>query len=443
MSQLDGARILGHRGDDEPLVERLSDGSLSILSDVEIFGLGAPHRQLKTADGADANAHRLETIQAISDGKRLELTVKRALAYRQVKGKRNRRGLRFATSMLETAAPSWRNTPFLFDHNTSEQISRKGTILSSDLGVDSKGVPAFYMGFSLVTPDSQIALLNGTLDRFSIGWFSTGPVLCTVHGCDVTSAESCYCWPLDAIQVDGKTEIAEYEYQSIEGKELSAVNVPAVKGTKIEEFRAALSAELHLPPRQTTPKKLKERAMLFTRLAAALGVAALTAETDEPAALLAAEELRRRAISAETDAGILRAEVARLTGELVTQTALANAASSAAMDQLIVDAYKAGKLTYGKDTAGASTPDALESLLRDFGKSAGREALSAKITAMRAAIPIGVPPIATRTTEQAKTGLTSFPTDADIDSLAAQLKISVNDIRARYGMPLLAAGGAQ
>jgi hypothetical protein len=118
VTQLDDMpRIIACRGDEEPFVERAADGALSILSDVEIYGRGAPTTLLKAGGGEETNAHRLELIQSLRDGKHLEINVKRVLAYRQPKGKRNRRGLRFSADALQ-AAPSFRGQPFLVDHNT-------------------------------------------------------------------------------------------------------------------------------------------------------------------------------------------------------------------------------------------------------------------------------------------------------------------------------------
>lgn len=434
--KLDGeTRTIAHRGDDEPLIERLDDGSISLLSDVEVYGRATPTRSLKAGGGPDANAHRLEMIQEVRDGKHLEIVIKRALAYRQVPGKRNHRGLRFSPDALASGAASWKGRPFLVDHNTYEQSARKGTILSSELGADAKGAQAIFMGFSLVKPDAVISYLDGTLDRFSIGWFATGSVLCTVHGCDVTSRDSCHCWPLDAVEVDGKTQIAEYEYQSFRGKELSAVNVPAVDGTHIEDFRAALSAELHLHPTRT-----QEKPMALIRLAAVLGLAALT-DADEPAAVTAAEGLRARALSAETDAAVARTENARLTAELAAQTALAAVAGVAAMNRVIADAYTSGKLGYGKDAAGANTPDELESLLRDYGKAAGVDALTAKVSKMAVRIPVGQRQLTADIKEPAReTGpVSALHDEALVASVAAQLGITVEQYRAnaaRMGIAL-------
>jgi hypothetical protein len=441
MSRSESPRIVACRGDEELLVERTA-GGLSFLSDIEIYGQAPPVRELKAGGGEDVNAHRLEVIQAVSDGKRLELVVKRALAYRQPKGKPNRRHLRFAEDQLEPNASSWKGQPFLVDHNTYEQSARKGSILTSEFDLDGKGAPALFMGFSVVKPDAIISVLDGTIDRFSIGWFSTGPVLCSVHGCDVKSADACHCWPGDSVKLDGKEKIVEYEYQAFKGKELSAVNVPAVIGTRIEEFHAALTAELDLPPRRTTTPK--ERSMAFNKLAAALALTALAEGPDEDRAVTAVEGLRQRASAAELDAGTLRKENERLTAELGIQTALAARAATEAVDALIADGYKTGKLSYGKDAEGKNTPDALEPLLRDYGKAAGRDALAAKLTAMRSVVPIGQRPLE-GVSEPAKTTLSSVPSDAQLAATAAQLNVPLNDLRAQYGLAPVGqvAGGAR
>lgn len=436
-ASVDIPRIVACRGDEELLVERIA-GGLSFLSDMEIYGHAPPVRELKAGGGEESNAHRLEIIQAVSDGKRLELMVKRVLAYRQPKGKPNRRHLRFAEDQLESSASSWKGQPFLVDHNTYEQEARKGSILTSEYDLDAKGAPALFMGFAVVKPDAIISVLDGTIDRFSIGWFSTGPVLCSVHGCDVKLSDSCHCWPGDVVKLDGKEKIVEYEYQAFRGKELSAVNVPAVIGTRIEEFHAALTAELDLPPRRT------ERAMALMKLAAALALTALTEGPDEDRAVTAVEGLRQRASAAELDAGTLRKDNERLTAELGVQTALAARAATEVIDALIADAYAAGKLSHGKDAESKNTPDALESLLRDFGRTSGRDALSAKLTAMRAVVPLGQRPVE-GVSEAAKTTLTSVPTDAQLAETARSIGVPLNDLRAQYGLaPVgVAAGGAR
>lgn len=384
------------------------------------------------AQTADTKAQRAELITAVRGGKHMELSVT-ALTFRQRKAP-NRRYLRLAADKLADRAPTWKGMPFLVDHNTGSMSASKGTILSSKLVQESTNVAAFEQVLHVVKPEAVIGFLDGTYRKFSIGWFALGPVMCSAHQVDVRASDSCYCYPGDTVMIDGKPEIVQYEFTDYEGEEVSAVVVPAVRDTSVEEVRAALTAELHLPHRhRTTPK---ERPMAFTRLAAALALAAL-AEPDEDRAVAAVTSLRERAAAAELDAGQLRTENARLTSELAVQTALAAAASAAATDALIADAYKAGKLGHGKDAEGKNTPDPIESLLRDYGRAAGRDALAAKVTAMPVRIPLGVPPIAVATPEPARQ-LAAVPSDTQLAVTAAQMGVPVNDLRAQYGLSPIA-----
>lgn len=414
------------RGDDE-IIARPHENGLELLSDIEVHGRGAPHQELKAGAGVDTNAHRLELIQSVRDGKHLELVVKRARTYRQSKGYKNRNFLRFAADKLESIAPTFAGQPFLVDHNTYEQDKRKGTILSGESEVDGRGMTSFFHSFSVVKPDAVISVLDGTIDRFSIGWFRTGAVMCTAHGVDIRGKDSCYCWPGDQVEVDGKQLIAEYEYQDAAGKELSAVNVPAVTGTRIEEYRAALSAELEIPTR-------RPRTMMFKRLAAALKLTALT-EADEDRAVATIEGLSERALNAEVRLREVSAELATVTTERDRLRGEVEIANAGALNALIEDAYKAGKLGYGKDGAGKNTPDPLESMLRDLGVSKGREALAAKITAMRVTIPIGHRVL----TEQIEhptddRQLHADQTDAEMVKVANQLGVPVERMRERRAL---------
>lgn len=378
-----GPRILACRGDEELLVDRTPHG-LSFLSDLEIFtpaGVKAPARELRAGGGEDANAHRLELIQSVRSGTHLELVVKRAKTYQQKKGMPNRRHLRFAADQLAAIAPTFAKQPFLVDHNTYEQDKRKGTILTAEAELSDRGMSAFYMGFSVVKPEAVISVLDGTIDRFSIGWFATGPVLCSVHRTDVRGMSRCNCWPGDVVEVDGKAQIVEYEYQTAEGKELSAVNVPAVKGTQIEEYRAALAAELHIPT--TRPKE--RTTMAFPRLAAVLGLTAL-AEADEDRAVTIAEGMRQRALAAEQERDAARTELGQAKTALAVSTA---AGAKVRVDAAIGGAYRDGKLKWARDDAGKATPSARELRLRKIAERDGLDALTAELAEMDVIVPVG------------------------------------------------------
>lgn len=432
--------VILSRGDDEPLVRMSAPGlslGLVFLSDLEFhsFTGSVPHRELKAGADPDINnAHRLEMIQAARDGKHFELVVKKARTYRQKKGQPNRRYLRFAADQLEAIAPTFAGQPFLVDHNTHEQDARKGTILTSELVDCGRGMWAFDMGFSVVKPDAVISVLDGTIDRFSIGWFNLGKLICTVHKMDIEDPKGCSCWPGDQVDVDGELRVVEYESQAAEGKELSSVNVPAVKGTSIQEYRAKLSAESHLT------RRTKERKMAFTKLAAALALASIS-EADDDRAEVIVRGLRERAVSAELDAGTLRSENTRLITELATQTALASRAGADAIDRAIAGGYASGRLGYGKDTAGANVADPLESILRDFAGLKGCDALAAKLAAMTPRIPLGVTVITPDIRQPPPTehAARKVPTDAEIASVAEQLGVPINDMRGRYGLAPIGA----
>lgn len=426
---------------EHPMTALRSDFEIvTVLGDIQIDGLGGL-RTLPAAafslDGCDADmkAQRGELITAIRGGKHAELSVN-AITWRQ-RPAPNRRYLRLAADKLADRAGSWKGKPLLIDHATYTVKSAMGTILSSKLVEESAKIASFEQGLHVVKPDAVIGFLDGTMRTFSVGWYALGPVMCSVHGLDVTGPDSCYCWPGETVTLDGKSKIVEYEFSDYEGKETSIVVSPAVRDTSVEGIRAALSAELHLHPARPRPPKEK-KSMAFPRIAAALKLAA---ESDEDAMLAAVTALQTRAVQAEADLGLARADVTRLTADNTRLAKEVEVAGAAALDGLIEGAYKSGKLAFGKDAEGKNTPDPNEELLRDLGKLKGGPALSTHIGKMRAVVPVGVPPIVEKTTEPAKaTTLAEVPSDQQIRDTATQLGVPENSIRARYGLAPI--GGA-
>lgn len=428
---------------DEPILSCCrSDFEIATLGDIQVDGfkglISLPAAAL-VPDGGDPDmkAKRGELITAVRGGQHMELSVA-ATTWRQ-RPTPNRRHLRLAVDKLADRAGSWKGKPFLTDHNTYSMSAAKGTILSSKLVEESAKVHSFDQVLHVVKPDAVIGVLDGTMRTFSIGWFALGPVMCSVHGVDVRGSDSCYCYPGDTVTVDGKPQVVQYEFSDYEGKEVSAVVVPAVRDTSIEGVRAALTAELGLHPRRPPPKESKK--MAFTKLAAALALAALS-ESDEDRAVTAVTTLQQRVTAAELDAAQQRAEVTRLTAENARLSTEAALAATTAINDVIAGAYTAGKLSHGKDAEGKNTPDPMESLLRDFAKAHGAAALTDKIKAMRQVVPVGVPAAASTAAEAPKTILHAVPTDQQIRDTAAQLGVPENDIRAQYGLPPIAVGGA-
>jgi hypothetical protein len=337
---------------------------------------------LKSAD--DKGRHQL--ISAIRGGQHAELDVT-ATTFKQKDGVPNRRYLRHRAEGLDAFAKSFGGMPMLIDHASYSQRARMGTIRSSELHTHGgTGWSSFKMGLRVVKPEGVISMLDGTMDRFSIGWKATGPVLCTAHRCDVTSAESCGCWPGDRVSVDGVDHVVEFEFQSAEGTEVSAVNVPAVKGTRVEDVRAALAAELHL-----VVPTIKETSML-TRLAAALGLAALTAaDEDRAVATLerertAAAQERTARLAAEQERDAARAEVTTLKVELNTAK---TTTLKSAIDAVLDTGYREGRLCYGRDSEGKALPDNFEPMLRQLAEHSGLDKLRATLSSMPVRIPLG------------------------------------------------------
>jgi hypothetical protein len=346
--------------------------------DIVVSLAGKGSYTLKAGDPAE---NRADLITAIRGGQHAELEL-RATTFRQKDGMPNRRYLRHAPGSLSALAASYVGMPVLLDHDTHAQASRIGTITSSELhDHGGTGWQSFKMGLQIVKPEAVISVLDGTLDRFSIGWSATGPVNCSVHGVDVRSRDSCGCWPGETVMLDGKPQVVEFEFQSADGTEVSAVNVPAVKGTGIQEVRAALAAELSLaiPSKETR---------MFTRLAAALGLTALTA-AEEDRAVTTIDELRRRALAAEQerDAGrtTLSTRDARIT-ELETELA---ASRAIAINDAIDGAYRDGKLMFARDP---ETGDALrsprEQRLRKLAERDGVKALCDELAEMPQVVPV-------------------------------------------------------
>lgn len=393
---------------------------------------------LKTAtDDVDSKAHAKELIEAVNAGKHITLAVT-ARTFKQQKGVKNRNYVRLGGDIAGQVG-SFVKQPFLLDHNVREQLSRKGTILSSKLIEETQSRIAFEQAFNVVKPDAVISILDGTLDRFSISWFSTGAVVCTVHGADVRGPDWCGCWPGMSIKsVDGKSQIAEYEFLQWVGREMSGVNIPAVNNTSIDDIKAALAVELSLSPTRISRPTPKENTMRFPRLAAALALAA-NDELDENRAVEAVEALQRRALAAETERANLATQLATRTTELAQATAAITVATAAAgkirIDAILTEAYRAGKLGYRRvEGSKEALPDKREARLRRIaGEKDGLTALQAEIDEMEETVPVGrrlqsEDVAAPGVTDAIGDGSLEFADNPYIDDVAAQLNLKPEDM---------------
>lgn len=285
-------------------------------------------------------AERETALEAVRAGKPTRLQLD-AVTFVQ-RDTPNRNFVRFLPAILEPMAASFVGMPVLRDHEQGNLSARAGTITKSELG-QHEGFPAFLQTLELVKPWAVEAALDGTLDRFSIGWHTTGDVLCSVCGEKMMSLD-CAHFPGDEVKTDGglKTSVVEMVFTGAQGVETSAVSVPAVEGTGIQDIRAAL-ALLRTEPQEKKP-------MILAKLAAVL---AMSADASEAAILAEVEGLKaeRQLLAAERE------------GHKETKAALAAAeqklAASAAAEHetrvsaLIESAVRDGKIRPQLDAAGA------------------------------------------------------------------------------------------
>lgn len=172
----------------------------------------------------------------------------------------NRNFVRFQEGALKALAESFKGRPFLRDHKQGYLDARAGTVRKSEL-VTRDGKLAIEQELEIVKPWAIEGVLDGTIDRFSIGWHASQLPTCSV--CSTSYKRSgifgwmfvaCEHSPGDVVEVNGKKVTAEILYgPGCEGIEVSAVSVPAVVGTEIvAEERARLASV----PRTTPPPAL-------------------------------------------------------------------------------------------------------------------------------------------------------------------------------------------
>jgi hypothetical protein len=232
----------------------------------------------------------------------------------------NRNFVRFKPSVLRRMAKTFEGMPFLRDHAQRDLLARGGTILASSYD-GAEGLGTIHQTIELVKPWAIEAALDGTISTFSIGWNNTGPVVCSL--CEAPYERSffgayptCQHLPGDVVEAkDGAKQTAEMLVTGAEGVEVSAVSVPAVVGTGVEQIRAALAAS-----RVRAVLAIHHEEKPMKSIATKLGLAE---SADEATILAAVEKIRLDAAAAtalhEAEAkahGVTRARLAEVDGEL-------------------------------------------------------------------------------------------------------------------------------
>lgn len=331
--------------------------------------------------------------------------------------------VRFLEAKLAAGAKSFPSRPFLRNHEQRDVMARGGTILASKL-VAIEGGKAIDQTIEIVAPWAVEMSLLGLMDRFSIGWRPTGPILCTV--CE-TSILRCSHWPGDTY--DGK--LCEVLFTDFVGVETSGVVVPAVADTGIQEIRAALSAARaaggQSPPRMEKPK------MSLTKIASLLGLAD---ESDEATVLSATTKLQneveshRTLLAAEREA---RKESQRLLGEASTElAAIRQARNESDVNDIIQTATRSGRLVprtvLGEDGKPRRVEGDIEAAIRLQARNHGAKAARDYAESLPVIVPVALS-ITDTTADKVKRRAISAPAGG---SILKQLGVTLADVE-KYG----------
>ncbi|MBI1294118.1 hypothetical protein GC175_04060 [bacterium] len=205
---------------EDGMTKRVDVGSLDLKSEP----VGAV---LAVGGVALADVDRAELLRQLEAGDLREIVFD-AVVFRQG---RNANHYAFRDDALGGFASSFAGQPFLRNHDVHDIDARDGTIDGSQLeGID------FVQSIRLTTRKGMQSFLEGQIDRFSIGWYYDG-VTCSVCNQDWFSYE-CSHWPGRKYKLKGadgvENEITcELIFENPTGKETSAVNAPAVPGTRV------------------------------------------------------------------------------------------------------------------------------------------------------------------------------------------------------------------
>jgi len=176
------------------------------------YSLAEMHQVSQSAD-------REQTLADIASGKTefIEFNA------RVFKDGQNKNFVRFKENDMPSFSNSFKNAPFLRNHDTYSIESRDGIIKSSEF---ENG--AMMQVIHLTTRKGMTAYVEGQIDRFSIGWRAE-KTLCSI--CENDYGDSSKCQHIRGRKYENK--YCELICVNPKGIETSAVNDPAVDGTGI------------------------------------------------------------------------------------------------------------------------------------------------------------------------------------------------------------------
>ena len=165
-------------------------------------------------------AARLALAEGLRRGDAPDALEFRAVVYRTGP---NRNHVRFKPAEMALFAKSFEGKPFLRNHDTADIGSRDGIVVRSEMMGER-----MVQTIRLTRKRAIEEFAEGVIDRFSISWHFSG-VTCSLCGDDWLVCEHVLGRRYD--EVSGSDGLCELVFEKPEGKEVSAVNVPAVEGT--------------------------------------------------------------------------------------------------------------------------------------------------------------------------------------------------------------------
>jgi hypothetical protein len=260
-----------------------------------------------------ANSDKAETLRKIESGEIDHLDFQ-AVVFKTGK---NKNYYAFSQDELPRFAGSFAGRPFLRNHDEDNIESRDGTIMRAyQQGAE------FIQDIRLTTRKGMTSLVEGQIDRFSIGWF-WDKVTCSICNQDF---RQCYHYPgRNYAEGDQPEKICEVIFSGLAGKETSAVNVPAVEGTII------------LSSLKINPFELSEEEKEFTKMPVpTLSKNDLPDETVQSQAILKQQcsFLLEASLTAANLPDVVQARLRRQFADQVFQPATLSAEISAARDEI-------------------------------------------------------------------------------------------------------------
>ena len=298
-----------------------------------------------------SDAERKDLIARVRAGEVIELELEIVPFIQRASANRN--AIRFKNGMLSGFARSYKGVPFLRNHDQEDQAQRGGTILASKLESADDGTKGFRMRLKLVKPWAVESALDGTLDRFSIGWHRdrTQPMECS--SCDADWL-LCQHWPG---MLDEKGAVVQLVIAAAEGTEVSAVNVPAVVGTFIEsisQLKAIDPAQLaDILAADASPGEQHDMKLL----AAVIAALALPTTTTEDEAAAAVTRTRDELATARDQLTVVNGQLSTARAAIATaqseQKKREQLSRVSTVETGIQSLISAGKLAPGSAVEGA------------------------------------------------------------------------------------------